>query len=90
MSFNSEWGLKWPDKVFTPIVFFLNRSAKDWPTWFRRVYLLTLPLSFPIIFVLKWSLVLVGLLAMVVAFFANYFYCTWHGQKGGIRNTPSI
>jgi hypothetical protein len=90
MSFDHEWGLRWPDKVFSPVVNFLDQKAWEWPAWFRRLYLFTLPLAFPIIFILKWALIFTGIMCLIVAFLANYFYCVWHGQKGGPRKTSSF
>lgn len=85
MTFNHEWGLKWPDKVFTPLYGKLGQKPREWPKWWRRIYLLTLPVSFPFVYIFRWTIFSIGILAMVVALFANYFYCTWHGKKGGLR-----
>lgn len=64
------------DNFMTPV--------HKWPPFFRKLYLLTLPISLPlrvIFFVLVISYIaIVGIPYVVFGAFADYFYRVWKGK----------
>lgn len=82
-TFDNEKFLRWPDKVFTPIYTFLEKPKHEWSAWKRKLYLLTFPISFPLIHLFKAAIFCVGFICLFIAFIMHKFYCTWHGRKSG-------
>jgi len=60
----------------------LSRPS-TWPRWARRTYLLTLPISFPLLLVIISISVLVAFGLMLVVGLMVALFDVWRGHKNG-------